>query len=92
MKIRKKKRLKNRWVWRLGMLRTLQPGKTMEEYLQKYPDSHPIQQVPTLTRLEYWYIVDRARSVDGCVCKAEGHCEHGYPSWLLALNVFGGNQ
>jgi len=88
MSKKKKKRLKNRWVWRSGLLRTLQPGKDMEEYLRKYPDAYPITQLPSITQLEYWYITDKAKAVDGCVCQAEAYCEHGQPSWLLALNVF----
>lgn len=42
---------------------------------------------PTLRTLERWMSGGRAKATDGCTVEPDGHCEHGKPSWLLALGM-----
>lgn len=59
------------------------------EYLQgKYPHRTwtPVKCIPGVKTLERW-MNDGGCKTPGCGCWVEpdGHCEHGNPSWLMAL-------
>jgi len=64
--------------------RTLKPG-AFENYRAKYPDAIKVQ-IPSLRTLEKWSNDCGCRAIDGCWTEPDGYCNHGYPSWLLALN------
>lgn len=40
---------------------------------------------PDVDELEDWLGEGGCESLDGCWVEPDGHCEHGYPSWLLFL-------
>ena len=45
----------------------------------------PKRKQPSLKTMEHWVCDGVARATDGCDVELDGHCEHGYPSWLLHL-------
>ena len=45
----------------------------------------PKRKQPSLKTMEHWVCDGVARATDGCNVEPDGHCEHGYPSWLLYL-------
>jgi len=51
----------------------------------KYPT--PTEPEPTMEQLEYWVYDSAAEATDGCEIEPDGVCEHGHPSWLLALGL-----
>ena len=75
-------------------LRTLKDGVTLgqyQEHLNKYhiegvtyPKALKVK-VPSMKKLEYWSFDGVCETPDGCRVEPDGHCEHGYPSWLLIL-------
>lgn len=83
-----KKKSKTHYALRDDKVRTLKPDVDLRTYFEKYPDAKPLRKVPTLATLEYWYVTNRSRAVDGCKVEAEGYCQHGSPCWILALEVF----
>lgn len=30
---------------------------------------------------------DQTTAIDGCPCELRGQCDHGYPSWVIALGL-----
>ncbi|MGF6881716.1 hypothetical protein ABH933_001227 [Nocardia sp. GP40] len=45
------------------------------------------QKPPPLWKLEEWAVDSVAEATDGCEVEPDGTCEHGRPSWLLALGL-----
>jgi len=41
--------------------------------------------VPDMEQIEYWVFDSVCEALDECSTEPDGHCEHGYPSWLIAL-------
>lgn len=67
-------------------LRTLKEGVTLQQYQQKFPTAIKVTR-PSLKQLEYWSYDSVCEAVDGCMVEPDGHCEHGYPSWLMAEGI-----
>lgn len=42
---------------------------------------------PSIATMERWMSNGGAKATDGCVTDPDGCCEHGKPSWLLALGM-----
>lgn len=42
---------------------------------------------PNLRTLEEWLDDGVAEATDGCRVEPDGYCEHGKPSWFLALGL-----
>lgn len=42
-------------------------------------------EVPTVDQLDRWSTDSVCEALDGCTVEHDGVCEHGLPSWLLAL-------
>lgn len=40
---------------------------------------------PSLQTMERWSCDGVAKALDGCRVEPDGHCEHGFPSWILYL-------
>lgn len=40
---------------------------------------------PSLQTLERWSCDGVAKALDGCRVEPDGHCQHGFPSWILYL-------
>lgn len=52
----------------------------------QYPD--PTTEEPTPETIARWADENRARATDGCwVTANDPVCEHGHPSWLIALGL-----
>jgi len=66
-----------------GVVR-LKEGVTLDQYKVKHPDAIKVC-VPCLKTLERWSSDCGCKSLDGCWVEPDGTCEHGRPSWLLAL-------
>ena len=47
----------------------------------------PTVDPPDLATLEGWMDEGVCETTDGCVSEPDGVCIHGYPSWLLELNL-----
>ncbi len=73
------------YVYRDGSVRVLKPGVNLEEYLAKRPHALKCNKPPTLATLNRWVGDGVAKAIDGCRVEPDGTCEHGCPSWLLAL-------
>jgi len=46
----------------------------------------PTEPEPDMETLEHWTFDGVAEATDGCSIEPDGICEHGHPSWLLALD------
>jgi hypothetical protein len=67
-------------------LKTLKPEADVQAYLLKHDAVIVKGKVPGIQTLEKWVSNGVCRAVDGCGgIEPDGHCEHGHPSWLLAL-------
>ena len=44
-------------------------------------------EVPDLEMLREWGNDGGSEALDGCWVEPDGYCEHGYPSWLIALGM-----
>ncbi|HUT15460.1 MAG TPA: hypothetical protein VMY98_04365 [Anaerolineae bacterium] len=42
---------------------------------------------PTMRQLMAWQAKGGCEATDGCWVEPDGHCEHGCPSWMLALGL-----
>jgi hypothetical protein len=42
---------------------------------------------PPLEQLLVWQEEGGCEAIDGCWVESDGRCEHGQPSWLLALGL-----
>ena len=75
-------------------LRTLKDGVTLDQYQEylkkyqlegvKYPKPLKIR-IPSMKQLDHWSFDGICETPDGCKVEPDGHCGHGYPSWLLIL-------
>lgn len=52
---------------------------------KRYP--RPTQPMPDEDQLEEWTLDSVCDATDGCSVEPDGMCEHGHPSWLLALGL-----
>ena len=43
--------------------------------------------VPDMEQISDWVFDCICEALDECPIEPDGHCEHGYPSWLIALNL-----
>lgn len=66
-------------------VRTLKEGITLAQYQEKHPDAISVK-VPCVSTLEKWSSDCGCKAIDGCWVEPDGTCQHGFPSWLLALN------
>ena len=73
-------------VYRVGRIRLLKPEVDVNEYLTKYPDAIKVR-MPSQRQLEVWSYDSICESIDGCTVEPDGECEHGFPSWLIALGL-----
>jgi hypothetical protein len=42
---------------------------------------------PSVRQLKEWLADGGCEATDGCWVEPDGRCEHGKPSWLLALGL-----
>jgi len=42
---------------------------------------------PTMEQLMEWEAEGGCEATDGCWVEPDGYCEHGCPSWLIALGL-----
>lgn len=69
-------------------IRVLKEGITLAQYQEKYPGAIQVCKPPCVSTLERWENEGSHKAIDGCRgIEPDGYCEHGYPSWLLALNL-----
>jgi hypothetical protein len=40
---------------------------------------------PSVQTMERWSCDGVAKAIDGCKVEPDGHCQHGFPSWILYL-------
>ena len=78
---------KQTWVYSHERgLRRLREPEMFDGYKEKYPSA--IRVACPSARTVRKYCVDLVvKAVDGCKVEPDGTCEHGYPSWLLALRL-----
>jgi len=70
-----------------GSVRKMQPEITLEYMQEKYPE-RKIEKCcapPSIKTMEKWASDCGSKTPCGCWVEPDGHCEHGNPSWLLAL-------
>ncbi len=45
-------------------------------------------EAPSIEQIMEWEMYDGGcEATDGCWVEADGHCEHGKPSWLIELGL-----
>lgn len=72
-------------LWHIGILR---PGVTVEQFQAKAPGAVTCTSPrPDYETMCEWRDNGVCEAVDGCRVEPDGVCEHGMPSWLLALGV-----
>lgn len=73
-----------------GKLKSMKPECTLEGLKAKYP-AHSFLKVkgqqPSVAKLENYMSDGVCPATDGCRVEPDGVCQHGHPSWLLALNI-----
>ena len=80
-------------IYRDGKICRIEPGVTVamleaNGYFKRHPGAIVCKAKPSLKTLDKWAEDGVARAVDGCgYIEPDGHCEHGAPSWLLALGL-----
>lgn len=67
-------------------VRTLKEGITLESYQVRHPDAIKVHKPCDSTLME-WANDGGCEAVDGCWTEPDGECEHGKPSWLMALGM-----
>ena len=50
-------------------------------------DKRLLPRAPSVRTLEKWLNDGGCKALDGCWVEPDGTCEHGTPSWLLALGL-----
>ena len=78
-------KVKQQYVFRAGRIRLLKEDVNLTEYFTKHPDAYKIPKPPSVQRLEEWDNEGYCESLDGCRVEPDGTCEHGKPSWLIAM-------
>ncbi len=73
--------------YRAGHIRTLKEGVDTTEYERNHPDAIKINRVPCEKTLERWMNDGGCKALDGCWTEPDAACEHGIPSWLMALGM-----
>lgn len=63
----------------------------IKQLSKEWPE--PTMERPDTEQLCWWARTWAASSknceaTDGCLCKPDGQCEHGYPSWIVYLGWF----
>jgi hypothetical protein len=77
-------------IYRNGQFYLSKPGKTLADlkadgYFDRHPDAIICKAMPGVQTLNKWAEDGIAKALDGCKVEPDGHCQHGAPSWLLAL-------
>ena len=72
------------WTQERG-IRTLKDANLFDQYKEKYPSARKVR-VPSMNTMEKWVSDGVAKAIDGCRVEPDGICEHGFPSFLLALD------
>jgi len=73
------------YVYRADRIRKLKEGVDLAEYLAKHPDAYKVSKPPSVATLEEWDSDGGCESLDGCWVEPDGTCQHGKPSWLMAM-------
>ena len=75
------------WMLINGNARKMIDGLTVEVAREKLPNStvEKISKPPSEAKMERWHGDGYCLTTDGCKTEPDGHCEHGKPSWMLAL-------
>ncbi len=73
--------------YRAGRIRILKPGVDVKKYEADHPDAVKLGHVPSDDQLMEWSNDAGCEAIDGCWVEADGTCEHGQPSWLLAMGM-----
>lgn len=68
-------------------VRKLKEGVTLERYQERFPHAIKVCKPPCTSKLETWNDEGGCKALDGCWVEPDGECEHGFPSWLRALNM-----
>ena len=74
-------------VYYKGRVRTLKEGVTFDYFQAKYPEAVKVCRVPSIRTLEEWSNDCGCEAIDGCWVEPDGTCQHGQPSWLLAMGM-----
>ena len=75
------------YVMRAGIVRALKDGVDLKDYLAKNPTAYQVGKPPTIATLTKWSNDGVAKAVDGCRVEPDGTCQHGKPSWILAMGL-----
>ena len=75
------------YVYRANRVRALKLDVSLSDYLAKHPDAYTVKHPPCVATLEKWSRDCGCKALDGCWVEPDGTCEHGKPSWLLAMGM-----
>jgi hypothetical protein len=80
------------YIYRNNRVKKIVDGMSISQlresgYFTRHPDAIVCNKPPSTAQLERMAESGTARAIDGCTgIEPDGHCQHGKPSWLLALN------
>ena len=74
------------YAFRAGRVRKIKADMTWDQYAEAHPDAFKTCKPPSEATLERWDMDGYCKALDGCRVEPDGECEHGRPSWLVALN------
>jgi len=67
-------------------VRILKESVTLAQYQEKYPGAFRVE-IPSEEQMADWVCDSVCEAIDGCPVEPDGTCQHGYPSWLLAIGL-----
>lgn len=79
-------------IFREGRIFRVKEGLAISDlrdsgYFDRHPGAVVIDHMPSDSELNTWMNDCGCESIDGCWVEPDGTCEHGLPSWLLALRM-----
>ena len=77
---------KGNWFLSNGVVKNYKAHCTKEYLEAKY--GRPYEKVnrpPSIKTMETWSSDCGCEATDGCWTEPDGYCDHGKPSWMLAL-------
>ena len=75
------------YICRDGRVRRLKIDVDVDTYLAAHPGDYKVSTPPSLAKMEEWQNDCGCKALDGCWVEPDGTCQHGKPSWLLALGL-----
>lgn len=77
-------------IGQIGVVRTLRDGVSFDDYLARLATKGETAikcKPPSIETLMRWATNGICKTPDGCRVEPDGHCPHGFPSWLIVRGL-----